>query len=95
MYLDSWTLCQPPPSLKFNYFNVYIWHLLVDSITSLSPLNLSAWICSALHTIGMLLYLFCDGKTEDNLGQVFNVIILLMVIMVFNITIILIMTIEI
>ena len=25
---------------------------------------------SALHTIGMLLYLFCDGKTEDNLGQV-------------------------
>lgn len=43
----------------------------------------------------MLLYLFCDGKTEDNLGQVFNVIIILMVIMVFNITIILIMTIEI
>jgi len=25
-----------------------------------------------LHTIGMLLYLFCDGKTEDNLGQMFN-----------------------
>merc|ERR1712210_84374 len=24
------------------------------------------------HTIGMLLYLFCDGKTEDNLGQMFN-----------------------
>ena len=42
MYLDSWTLCQPPPSLKFNYFNVYIWHLPLDSITitSLSPLEL-------------------------------------------------------
>merc|ERR1712112_237318 len=25
-----------------------------------------------LHTIGMLLYLFCEGKTEDNLGQMFN-----------------------
>merc|ERR1712110_958709 len=25
-----------------------------------------------LHTIGMLLYLFCDGKTEDNLGQMFQ-----------------------
>merc|ERR1712059_11953 len=25
-----------------------------------------------LHTIGMLLFLFCDGKTEDNLGQMFN-----------------------
>merc|ERR1712088_7732 len=25
-----------------------------------------------LHTIGMLLYLFCDGKTEDNIGQMFN-----------------------
>merc|ERR1712088_876115 len=25
-----------------------------------------------LHTIGMLLYLFCDGKTEDNLGQMFD-----------------------
>ena len=90
MYLDSWTLCQPPPSLKFNYFNVYFWHLLADSITitSLSPLDLSTWICSALHTIGMLLYLFCDGKTEDNLGQVIKVI------MVFNVIIILIITIE-
>merc|ERR1711892_1557225 len=25
-----------------------------------------------IHTIGMLIYLFCDGKTEDNLGQMFN-----------------------
>merc|ERR1711874_41729 len=25
-----------------------------------------------LHTIGMLLYLFCEGKTEDNLAQMFN-----------------------
>jgi len=23
-----------------------------------------------IHTIAMLIYLFCDGKTEDNLGQV-------------------------
>ena len=36
----------------------------------------------------MLLYLFCDGKTEDNLGQVIKVI------MVFNVIIILIITIE-
>ena len=28
----------------------------------------------------MLLYLFCDGKTEDNLGQVFNVIFIIIVI---------------
>jgi len=25
-----------------------------------------------IHTIAMLIYLFCDGKTEDNLGQMFN-----------------------
>jgi len=25
-----------------------------------------------IHTLGMLLYLFCDGKTEDNLSQMFN-----------------------
>merc|ERR1712059_4152 len=25
-----------------------------------------------LHTIGMLLYMFCEGKTEDNLSQMFN-----------------------
>merc|ERR1712055_898201 len=25
-----------------------------------------------LHTIGMLLYLFCEGKTENNLAQMFN-----------------------
>jgi len=25
-----------------------------------------------IHSIGMLIYLFCDGKTEDNLGQMFN-----------------------
>merc|ERR1711890_86335 len=25
-----------------------------------------------LHTLGMLLYLFCEGKTEDNLAQMFN-----------------------
>merc|ERR1719145_494761 len=25
-----------------------------------------------MHAIGMLIYLFCDGKTEDNLGQMFN-----------------------
>merc|ERR1712055_112434 len=25
-----------------------------------------------LHTIGMLLYLFCEGKTENNLVQMFN-----------------------
>ena len=27
---------------------------------------------SALHCMGMLLYLFCDGKTEDNLLGIFN-----------------------
>ena len=42
----------------------------------------------------MLLYLFCDGKTEDNLGQVFNVIFIIIVIMVFNKIIILKFTIE-
>ena len=26
----------------------------------------------AIHSIAMLIYLFCDGKTEDNLGQVRN-----------------------
>merc|ERR1711935_217616 len=25
-----------------------------------------------IHSIAMLIYLFCDGKTEDNLGQMFN-----------------------
>merc|ERR1712236_11202 len=25
-----------------------------------------------IHTIAMLIYLFSDGKTEDNLGQMFN-----------------------
>ena len=29
-------------------------------------------LCSALHCMGMLLYLFCDGKTEDNLLGIFN-----------------------
>merc|ERR1712154_213034 len=25
-----------------------------------------------IHSIAMLIYLFCDGKTEDSLGQMFN-----------------------
>merc|ERR1711892_1044748 len=25
-----------------------------------------------IHSIALLIYLFCDGKTEDNLGQMFN-----------------------
>merc|ERR1712083_1072058 len=46
-----------------------------------------------LHTIGMLLYLFCDGKTEDNIGQVIvivvivltiNIIVLLDIVQMFN-----------
>ena len=36
MYLDSWTLCQPPPSLRFNYFNVYIFGIF-RLIASPSP----------------------------------------------------------
>ena len=33
----------------------------------------------------MLLYLFCDGKTEDNLGQVIVVIIFIIVTIVLRI----------
>ena len=29
-------------------------------------------LCTAMSTMLVLFYLFCDGKTEDNLSQMFN-----------------------
>ena len=33
---------------------------------------LEYFLLAAMSTMLVLFYLFCDGKTEDNLGQMFN-----------------------
>ena len=45
---------------------------MLDLITILILLVVLVSLHTAMSTMLVLFYLFCDGKTEDNLSQMFN-----------------------
>ena len=45
---------------------------MLDLITILIHLVVLVSLHTAMSTMLVLFYLFCDGKTEDNLSQMFN-----------------------